>query len=462
MNTWLLKWILSGLLPGALLISAAAVFPADLTVSNAVELQSALNEASRNAQSDRVILAPGVYSISDNGGFPFTYRPQRAENFSISIIGAGSDKTFLDGAGKGPVAFIDLSAFRGDEGRDRSVRESTADDSAATVTVEALCVRNGVNRREICPSADGDRGCGSGGLSVETNSAGILVRDCTFKDNAGMEGGGLNAFSFKGRIDITGSLFAGNRAVDDGSGASPIQAPKADKPQQMGNGGGAFARSLRGRVTFSDCRFSDNLAENSGSETLTGGNGGGLRAFGRDGVTVSGSTFTKNRALNTAGEIFKGGAGGGLYIEALSRGDLEIKENRFEDNTATMGGGGASIHCKAGKTTVLSNTFSRNEAGFDGGGAKAAVKEAVFDANIFESNVTRNGDGGGLHASTMELRAHGNRFIGNRALFTDESKKKGDGGGAHIRSMGETDMRDNTFEGNEAMGQRRDMDVVER
>ena len=75
------------------LSSFAAVFD----VSTSADLQSALDTADSNGESDTINIAAGTYYTSLNGGSPFTYSGINTENFALTINGAGVGMTFLDG-----------------------------------------------------------------------------------------------------------------------------------------------------------------------------------------------------------------------------------------------------------------------------------------------------------------------------------------------------------------------------
>jgi len=66
-------------------------------LTNKEELRNALNIAAANGEDYTINIAAGIY---DTGGTTFTYTPPPAveENLTLTIAGAGTGITLLDGA----------------------------------------------------------------------------------------------------------------------------------------------------------------------------------------------------------------------------------------------------------------------------------------------------------------------------------------------------------------------------
>ncbi len=69
---------------------------------------------------------------------------------------------------------------------------------------------------------------------------------------------------------------------------------------------------------------------------------------------------------------------------------LPNKEQRFEENSASSGGGLAVLY---GSVILQGNTFTGNSAGNSGGGLFSYNSELVSDADSFKSNSAQYGGG---------------------------------------------------------------------
>ena len=94
--------------------AGAAVFTVTPTSGNdcsnlSCDLQSALNAAASNGQDDTINIAAGTYTFSS----PLTYTPTASsgENFALTIVGAGNDKTILNMGTMPRFLNIDTSAL---------------------------------------------------------------------------------------------------------------------------------------------------------------------------------------------------------------------------------------------------------------------------------------------------------------------------------------------------------------
>ncbi len=128
-----------------------------------------------------------------------------------------------------------------------------------------------------------------------------------------------------------------------------------------------------------------------------------FRVGGTGDAVISGLTITKNRVKALNGGAFtldsvtisgsSGGDGGALY--AGNSGELEIKNSRFENNTASNNAGAVYIY-NGQDTTISNSVFVNNEAASVGGAISGSYAKNL---TIMDSEVTGNssGDrGGGL------------------------------------------------------------------
>ena len=90
----------------ALMMTAASVTSAAVfDVSNPAEFQSALTTAQSNGQNDVINVAAGTYHITST----LEYAAASGEDFTLEILGAGSDLVFLDGQAARSILRIDAS-----------------------------------------------------------------------------------------------------------------------------------------------------------------------------------------------------------------------------------------------------------------------------------------------------------------------------------------------------------------
>ena len=148
--------------------SVAKVF----TVSNAFELQNALNKASTNGEDDVIYIKKGTYNLTS----PIRFWSD--ENHSITL--KGENGTIFDGNNSVKIMEFITVSDKGD------------------IYIENITFQNGKD----------DYG---GGLYIETEGAAISIDGCTVKNNvANFVGGGINIYSITGSIIIKNSYFINN------------------------------------------------------------------------------------------------------------------------------------------------------------------------------------------------------------------------------------------------------------
>lgn len=237
----------------------------------------------------------------------------------------------------------------------------------------------------------------NGGIVVSTTSmdnlvdARIVVKDCSFYNNANMKtgsgisyGGALGVTSKTRGVEISNSDFDGNYAFGDG-GALGLKSSSATLTEctftnnRSDTGGGALSGAAG--TTIVDCLFEGNVAEgNGGAATFTPNN--------TSAITVQGSTFSDNSAKNS---------GGGLHVLNFNFSGIPtctIENSTFVGNEVTNPissnrtylGGAALLDAQ---TTLRSVTAVGNSGpdGSNGTGAGIVLFEQGFDgmyANVVE------------------------------------------------------------------------------
>lgn len=402
-------------------ISISPLWAATFNVDNLAEFQTALSKASANDQDDVVNLAAGTYYVTT------TLQYASGENNALTINGAGSNATILDGGHAVRILYI------------------TTSQQNAHVAIQDLRLQNGAT------SDDG------GGLQALVTSASILFSNCLVSgcDATGSSsvGGGANLASDTGVITVTASTFMYNTC--------------------SGNVGALFVGTNSGIINLTDCTFDQNTVSNSDGSTYFGDGGGAmLYSDGTSQINVRGNTFSNN--------VASGGDnpdGGGMMIYPLGEDSTVIMENNtFTDNSAGLGGGGCCVRLNAGGVATLSNntftgnqatvgsgagvilymdngsftftgnTFSSNQSGENGGGAIIEVWHgtATLSGNTFTSNqAAQNGGGMAVNSQTTTISISKNIFHSNTASNIGA-------GFSYSTGQGAVNIFNNTLYGNSA------------
>jgi hypothetical protein len=305
------------------------------------DLRSALAIAQSNGEDDTINIAAGVYGT---GGVRMNYSAPETENFSLTIAGAGTALTIIDGGNNSEPLFID------------AIDTLT---SAASVTIRDLTVRNGLSTNrsalvvwtyhgaitvEKCRFSGNTGGLG-GGLEVSTGTAEIRVIRSTFDNNTARYGAGLYAETWDpgGRITLTNNTFENNNASRDGGGvwicncvdAGPLEIRSNRFIGNTAKSGGGLEVNSDGPIGLHANWFENN-------SVTTDGGGARLLPFGTASSTLTNNVFLRNSAVTTLSGI---AGGGGLYVIVPAA--LTMTNNTFTLNstggTSTFAGNGGGV-----------------------------------------------------------------------------------------------------------------------
>ena len=315
------------------------------TVDQQCSLRAAVQEANALAGEDLINLPAGVYNLTLHGV---------AENLSatgdldilstLTIQGAGADKTFIDGMDQDRVFHVVF---------DRSTR------ILSDATINAVTIRNG-----NANTAFGSDNMG-GGIRSE---AVLRLNDCNVDRN----------FSYAGGGGVFASHF-GYPAL----GYLEINRCNITHNIDSGFGGGVSANDVR--LVIRDSVISGNKATAISGSVF----GGGLHYADSNFLTplvsqVSNTTIMNNSALSQ---------GGGVYV---MYGQLGINNSTISGNLAYGQGGGVFVASSA-DITLNNMTISNNQAQFGGGLflssplAKAQVSDSIIAANPQGKNCVSHG-----------------------------------------------------------------------
>jgi hypothetical protein len=349
-------------------------------VSNAVDLQKALNNAVSINEGINVVMVDNVIMVVQ-GTYTGNFTYNSNSGMSITLQGGytagcvsrvfNPAKTVLDGNHAGVVLLLQ-------------------DNSGGNISVEEFTIRNGNN-----PIGSGG-GVWANSSSLSGTGGTITLSGNTFTGNTADLGGGVRAFSYSdsgtgGTINLTENTFTGNYAYTSGGGVS------ASSNIDSGTGG---------VIT---------LIEN----TITGNYayiyGGGVFAYSDSG---SGTGGTISLTENTITGNYAYQDGGGVWASSATNlgtlGPVTLAQNTISGNTAYGTTGGAGVYLSAysdsgtgGTITLTGNTVANNHAYGDGGGVNCEVDTATgttgpvtFEANTITGNIA-NGSSGGVYANAQ-------------------------------------------------------------
>ncbi|MEM9456193.1 MAG: hypothetical protein AAGF11_18575 [Myxococcota bacterium] len=187
----------------------------------------------------------------------------------------------------------------------------------------------------------------------------LWVADATFEQNGGNWGGAIKATGGYIEVDVTGSSFLSNTAVQRGG-------------------------ALYGKGTFDTCLFQENTS---------GFRGGGLDLV-EDG-TVLDSTFWGNQAVQ----------GGGVHFIPAGTYSLDLEGSTLAYNmVAGDGAYGAGLALVGGTAQVLNSTFSENiandkiQTSYGGGIAVMGAYTELQHVTLADNTATV---GGGIYVDTV-------------------------------------------------------------
>ncbi len=303
-------------------------------------IQAAINVS---VSGDIVQVQPGIYNeLIDFSGK------------AITVTGAGSSKTTIDGTGlTGPVV-----RFASEEG--------------AGSVLEGFRIGHGTGEIVSDP-VFGNVLCGGG---VFVRSASPTIRNCLLENNVTWGGGGMCINS--GTPTISDCVFRNNVVEGHGGGLYNINIarPVIERCLFEGNTaswGSGMTCTVYSDATIIECDFVANTTYNVG---------GGIFIRSSSSPTITACTFTNN--LQTDNPL---GSGGGICVYGSGTGGGPcypvVTDCLFEGNTVNGDGGGMS-NAYGSYTTITNCIFRENTCGRDGGGV-AAVGENDPDV---PSNVT--------------------------------------------------------------------------
>ncbi|MBD2434072.1 MULTISPECIES: choice-of-anchor Q domain-containing protein [Fischerella] len=215
-------------------------------------------------------------------------------------------------------------------------------------------------------SNDGTLGdSGFSGGAIGTYGSGVLVvKDCEFTNNKGVNGGAI--YNLLGEATVENSVFLNNSAEGESGGGAFF----CDGANSTGPGS-----TVGGTIAIRGCKFENNY---------TKGEGGGIFfwGYGPDKMIIENSSIVGNTADFNDNGI---GRGGGLQVH----GELTMNNVTVANNTAAKQGGGLWMNGDKA-ANITNSTFSGNKATEDAGGAMFLGTDEFVPINIVNSTIVNN------------------------------------------------------------------------
>ena len=170
-----------------------------------------------------------------------------------------------------------------------------------------------------------------------------------------------------------------------------------------------FLVSTSGTFTLNDAIIKNGLYNGTNAR---GYSGGAMHLKGTGAVTLNNVTFIDNHAINNDSN-YKGGA---IYINK-ERGNVNIRNCTFENNSASSYGGAISVN-KGNSITISDSKFKHNylENDHGVGGAIFAYGVTIDNCDFIDNRAGKEqGLGGAISCPTVKV--NNSRFINNSAEF---------------------------------------------
>ncbi|MGO4772798.1 MBG domain-containing protein, partial [Flavobacterium sp. W22_SRS_FK3] len=239
------------------------------------------------------------------------------------------------------------------------------------------------------------------GGAVVSNDSYLTITGGSFNNNSSLLGGAV--VEVEGRsLNITGVSFTNNKANNNQT--------------DIGFGGAIFIEKVSN--ADSATRIIDNCTFNGNSAAIAGAIYAGENI---SNLKITNSTFTSNNALLIANNTLADGGGAIKLQNVIS---AEVTSNKFINNSASKGMGGACVLYDTNGVTFSGNTFSGNTSLL--GGALCLLKNrnsTTISGNTFNGNsvtdtsvFSASGYGGALVSSSdNNVKISENTFTENTA-----------------------------------------------
>lgn len=358
--------ILSVVSPPPSRLQAAVIYVAPAgagtgTKLSPTDLQSALDTAAANGESDTIYLRSGTYDASSAS----YYFSPADDGFSVTLSGGWNDAySEQDDA---PTSVLDGGGVR-------RVLSLYANGVSFGFTLHSLAIRNGYTNAD-------QGGAGIRALQVNEGALALTLYNCDVVNNTAVGDGNGGGLWSNGVFEIYDSVLSGNSATNGGaliayapggdqSASSLIANCEFDNNSNTGNQGSTIYNALSLRVR-------DSLFQGGDGGALSGP-GSPIYNTGGSHLSIENCEFKDFRIINWGSAIQFWASGG------------EITNCLFHDNTAGVGADGRAAvtyynggSARSDAVTITNCTFENNQADFGQGavhnrGAGFTVVNSIF------------------------------------------------------------------------------------
>ncbi|MHC4875350.1 MAG: choice-of-anchor Q domain-containing protein [Planctomycetota bacterium] len=388
-------------------------------------LRAAVMEANALAGDDTILLIPGTYTLTIAG---------RSEDGALSgdldisdnltIIGAGTDQTFINAAELDRVFHV-LPGARLDL-KNLTILGGNALEGGGLLNQGFVALENVVVRDNTADFGAGilnDLVTTVLGADITTTATNLTVSDAS-------EFPGQGSFDIRiGSEEIRVTAVSGNTySITRGV-----------------NGTTAAAHTAGETVTLVQSMELMNSSLINNAARIQGGG-----VFNRNELTITGSLLSGNTANSK---------GGGLYNESSVSAATIIEDTTFDNNVATVAGGGiynnSSGVAAAGRINISGSTLSNNRAGVRGGAIFNNDTVSLLNATV--SGNAANSTGGGIYNTVQLDPADGVTVLSSGAMTLTNvtvvrNSTDGVGGGIVNISGASASLRNTIVASNSAAG----------
>lgn len=311
------------------------------------------------------IFAPGTYTISSA---PFSFLSSsdmtlKGSNPVTTIIEYTGTGTFLNTSSVLNFIGITLKNIHIESTGLLNATNTIFDGGVAPVEAEGSYYYGNSYGGAIKKSASGGIFDGIFGSS----SKGLILNNCTFRNNHAAYGGAI--YISNDSANITDTIFESNYAENGGGSISAINGAnltiinsKFNNDYSKYDGAGGVYLFNYSKAIIKDSQFNNNSA----------GLGAGVTSL-RSTAIISNSNFTQNNVSYAGGAVF------GMY------GNLSIENSIFDSNKARYGG---AIYADNLTSLILRNgVYSNNQATGIGGAILSFVnKESKITSSSYRNN----------------------------------------------------------------------------
>lgn len=234
----------------------------------------------------------------------------------------------------------------------------------------------------------------AGGGAIFVHETTLIVDQCRFESNHGINGGAIN--NLLSTLKISRSSFSNNQASlyggavytdgaswptdDNQGGLIDIRSSHFENNQATGQGGAAFLFAYPpDTISIDTSSFRNNIVSKDAGGTALGG---GIRLGNAD-FSISNTTISANIARGQGGGVWRGDQGRGQLT------NVTITNNQaLTDPASNKGGLGGGI--AGGNWTCFNCTIANNTAGYQGGALWGTAANITLVNSIIANNTALN------------------------------------------------------------------------